>query len=494
MKFNIKSSFLWLSIIVVIGLSIRLWLAGTLGDSPPWAGDVYNWLQLSRSVESLGYPAAKRLPTYPLAIAIVHLFVQDRLVAARIASALLGVLAIPLLYLLTERLFDKRVALVSSFLLALMPQHVVISTMVMAEVALIPFVLLAFYTYYVGIEDNRMWALSVMSAAFASLARYEGVLLLLAVIIGLLVIKGKRLPRDRVAVAYVASLVTVGLMWFALTSRYGMHAYLFEATSHAGFEWYLTLADWSLLGPLVFALSLVGIVLATQDFQKHLPLMLFLVAYFGLHAWWYEPDVRWLPMLGVVLIPYSAYAIFRVPEVIVRQEKRLVSVTSLLVIGVVLLPTSIYMGISDAGLLSEAPISERDRVLGSAYRDVGLHLKGLSLKESDVILAGDMGAGEIAYYAGATTYDELGYPRVISDNPALPDPFDELPDDVDDAGSYLRQLGVSYVAWDSINTYFSRELPFLSDGEEHGPFTPIFALPAQRFQGEDVVFILYKVT
>jgi 4-amino-4-deoxy-L-arabinose transferase-like glycosyltransferase len=87
--------------------------------------------------------------------------------AAKYCMAFYGFIAIPLIYLLSIRVFnDKRVRIVTATFLAVCPLHWFYSTAVMGDVVSMFFVLASIYTPVMG-ENERKRSWSILSGFFA---------------------------------------------------------------------------------------------------------------------------------------------------------------------------------------------------------------------------------------------------------------------------------------------------------------------------------------
>ena len=75
--------------------------------------------------------------------------------SARLASTLIGVLTIPALYIPTQKIFGKHVALVAVLLLAISPWHLFWSQNARFYTSLLLFYSLALYSFHVGIEEDK---------------------------------------------------------------------------------------------------------------------------------------------------------------------------------------------------------------------------------------------------------------------------------------------------------------------------------------------------
>jgi mannosyltransferase len=76
--------------------------------------------------------------------------------SARLASVLIGILSIPILYFPTRRMFGDRVALIASLLLAVSPWHIFWSQNARFYASLLLFYSLAFIAFHFALEHNKL--------------------------------------------------------------------------------------------------------------------------------------------------------------------------------------------------------------------------------------------------------------------------------------------------------------------------------------------------
>jgi mannosyltransferase len=132
-----------------------------LGEWSFWIDEALTVRYVQEGLESLRSPTSFRL--VQLAFAVFG--VSDW--SARLAPMLLGVLALPLLYFTTRRLFGPAVALLATLLLALSPWHLYWSQNARFYTALLLFYMLGMFAFYYFMESNRLAWLFAASVFFA---------------------------------------------------------------------------------------------------------------------------------------------------------------------------------------------------------------------------------------------------------------------------------------------------------------------------------------
>jgi len=132
-------------------------------------------------------PSALRAPGYPYFLAGVYVVSGDSIDAGRYVNALLGALAVFLLYLVTSRIWGRRIGLIAAVGAAIFPPLVVLSRDLLSESL---FIVLELGTVLAVLEYRRQrwlrWAvLAGLLAGLAALTRNPGPALVLPVLIGL---------------------------------------------------------------------------------------------------------------------------------------------------------------------------------------------------------------------------------------------------------------------------------------------------------------------
>src|SRR3989344_6498085 len=96
-----------------------------------------------------------KLVVYLYLTAISQFFFGLNEFATRFPSALFGVFAVMATYLLSKELFDKKVALLAAFLLAISPWHIVASRNAFESDLLVFFITISTYFFLVGLKNKK---------------------------------------------------------------------------------------------------------------------------------------------------------------------------------------------------------------------------------------------------------------------------------------------------------------------------------------------------
>ncbi|HUS82408.1 MAG TPA: glycosyltransferase family 39 protein [Dehalococcoidia bacterium] len=190
----------WIVAIFAVALILRLLWALEVECSPRavwrWDMTLYDY-QAHALAEGDGYidysgnPTAHWPPGYPAALAAVYHFTDDSLLGARLLNVVAGSLTVVLVYLLGARVFGRAAGLAGAALLAVFPNQVFYTSLVMTEPLFTAlFVMILTLTAYaaLGAKPPRLWHMVSIGAliGLASLVRGEALLLAPLVALALL--------------------------------------------------------------------------------------------------------------------------------------------------------------------------------------------------------------------------------------------------------------------------------------------------------------------
>src|SRR5688500_9403858 len=154
-------------VILVVALVARIAVLVATPDFEP----LFDAADFERHADSLasgdGYPSSQlgvegptafRPPLYPVALAAVDL-VGGGWTAMRILGVLLGVATVALTFLIAQRLWDRRVAVVAGGIAAVFPPLVVLSAALLSELLFLPLALASVWAVLQYRDDPRLrWA------------------------------------------------------------------------------------------------------------------------------------------------------------------------------------------------------------------------------------------------------------------------------------------------------------------------------------------------
>lgn len=142
----------------------------------------------STTIAAPGTPSSLRPPAYPYALAAVYATTGNSLTAGRLLGVGLGVLSVVLVLVVAGEIWGRRVGLTAAGLCAVFPPLVVVSGTLLSESLFIPIELGAIATVLRARASPHPLAWSATAGllcGLATLTRSVGILLLVAVILGL---------------------------------------------------------------------------------------------------------------------------------------------------------------------------------------------------------------------------------------------------------------------------------------------------------------------
>src|SRR5947208_1271971 len=131
-----------LALVLAVALGLRLWFG--LAEAGPLRYDSIDYLRHGASIAAghgyppsiiaaRGGPSALRAPGYPYLLGAEFALTADTADAARALNAVLGPLAVLLVYLVAARIWPRRLALTAAALAAVFPPLVGLSASVLSE-------------------------------------------------------------------------------------------------------------------------------------------------------------------------------------------------------------------------------------------------------------------------------------------------------------------------------------------------------------------------
>jgi hypothetical protein len=210
--------------LAVFGLALRVWfLLDVTGDSS-LVGDGLEYVALGRGIAHGHWfvnpfhaaggpdlPTAHKPPLYPLVLALVALAGATGHVPFQLASALIGTATVAVCALLANRVAGPRAAVLAAAIGAVYPVFLVADASLRAESLYALCVALALLLAYRAWEEPTGWRLAQLGViiGLATLARGEGVLLLLLLAVPIVWIRGRPGRAWRLGLVAAACLVTL---------------------------------------------------------------------------------------------------------------------------------------------------------------------------------------------------------------------------------------------------------------------------------------------
>ncbi len=236
--------FILLGLIILLGAFLRLWRLGSnelIFDEGLYSFRSIGYLDyLDSSAQTTPVQWLKddaKLPfwTYlsfhdhpPLFFAIQFVFFKifgDSFFVSRLPSALFGILAIFIVFLIARKIFEKEnyrneAGLIASFLLSINFSHILASRLAMMESVLLFFIFLNLYFFLLFLENKKYWIYFGASLGFAFLTKYVAVFLLPAYFLYLIIARRDLFKNWRL---YTALLLTAII--FSPVIIYNIYSY-----------------------------------------------------------------------------------------------------------------------------------------------------------------------------------------------------------------------------------------------------------------------------
>jgi 4-amino-4-deoxy-L-arabinose transferase-like glycosyltransferase len=189
-----KREYLILLVIIISASVIRLWDVGDMAfnnDEAIYSGQAATLAGFEEFAEHFSiYRAHPLLLQFMVSLLFGYFGIGDTI--ARIIPALLGIFTIVLIYLIGKLLYDRKVALVSALVLAILAYHIILSRQVLLDVALSFFFTLTLYfmTRHLKSPKDVHWLYLVgASAGLSFLSKEVGLFALITSIVCLFLIK-----------------------------------------------------------------------------------------------------------------------------------------------------------------------------------------------------------------------------------------------------------------------------------------------------------------
>jgi hypothetical protein len=319
------------------------------------AGKVFSAQKLIKhpfQLDSWIIPAHGPIHIYMVAL-VLKLF-GNPLFAPRLISLFMSIAFMTVYYNFVKNLFDEKTALLSSFLVALFPLHIIHSVISTAEMTFLFFLFLGLF-YIEKYFKNQELSDLVKSALFisiSSMCRFEGGLFIL--LTGIFLLKQ---PKRMFLFYGIAAVLPV--IWMICNYIYGGNFLFFLAASdsivntefeylrHIGrkvtfltklFYWPLQIVDY--FGWPIAVTGFLGVIFWGRSYNKRvLSLFLIILAFFVFKT--VKEELAMQPRYGlsiaVLFLPFFAIAFFKLINKIRPEKKQII--TGLLVLYILIRST-----------------------------------------------------------------------------------------------------------------------------------------------------------
>jgi len=130
-------------------------------------------------VTAAGKPTAFRPPGYPFFISLIYRITGDSLFAAKVSNAVLSTLTCLFTYILADRVFGKKIAMIAALVIGFLPSHILYTSLLATENLFTPVLLASSVCFLMYLQDNRniYLLLSGVLLGISSLVRPTSLLL-----------------------------------------------------------------------------------------------------------------------------------------------------------------------------------------------------------------------------------------------------------------------------------------------------------------------------
>jgi 4-amino-4-deoxy-L-arabinose transferase-like glycosyltransferase len=277
---------------------------------PSGGDDFYAW-------PKMGF----RAPLLPYFLSLFYLFDLGFLV--NFFNALIGALSVCLVYLLGKKMFNEKVALVSSILFLLIPLHITYSGKILTDVFFTFFILLTFFSFWRGYEESNKGhkVLFGIFLALALLSRYTALWIMPIFLIYFLVRdKSLKFLKDKYLWYSILAFFGTLIPWFIYgifeySNPLGAFIHGFKASGYWGGlqSWTFFFQYWwqmfSIIG-FIFVVALIYILYKKEFFKKEIYLLLIWFVFFlGMAIYMPHKEDRFILAIVPTIALISGYFI-----------------------------------------------------------------------------------------------------------------------------------------------------------------------------------------
>lgn len=219
-------------LILILSAALRLYSldkfpAGLNADEAAIGYNAWSLIETGKDEHGVSWPLVFRSfddykpPVYfYLVLPFVKLFGLT-VWSVRLPSAILGVASVYLIYLVTNKLFDKKTALLSSLILAVSPWHLQFSRGGWEVNAALFFILLGIYGFLKGLENKKFFFLFTISFAISLYTYHSARLISPLIALSFLVIFWKQINLAKNLTPFILGIVICIPLVFQMLSKEG---------------------------------------------------------------------------------------------------------------------------------------------------------------------------------------------------------------------------------------------------------------------------------
>ncbi len=472
----VRARFDWLAITaltgaLLVGFIVRVWAIGAVGfnsDEAVYAGQAAALAGDPTYSKFFAIFRAHPLLVQFLLSVVFHFGVSD--VAARLLMVMLGLAAVPLVYLLGEELFSRRVALLSAFILAVAPYHVVVTHQVLLDGPETTLFLLTMYLIarYGATAAPRYLYVAAVAAALTFLAKETGVLVLFAIAGFALATPAWRFGWKRLLIASGVFVVAISPYPISIlisnasdTAKQFLVWQLLRRPNHP-FTFYAEVLPGA-LGPVLLVLAVVGVVLAIRRsaWEDRLLLAWIFVPLSFYEAWpvkGYQYLLPVLPALVVLAARVIDLLAIRADEMRLHADRFIRGRATIQRIAVAAISATLLVSLAVPTLASVSSGSALGSLAGTGGlpggREAGAWIDANLPQGSAFMTIGPTLSNIVQFYGHRRSQGLSVSPNPQRRNPA----YDPIPN----PDAAIRALKVQYLAWDvwsaSRSTHFATRL------------------------------------
>ncbi|MFH1460162.1 MAG: glycosyltransferase family 39 protein [Candidatus Omnitrophota bacterium] len=321
----------------------------------------------------------------------------DTLFAPRLVSLLFGSVLVFPFYYYTKSIFNTKIAVFSLFAIALYSQHIIYSVIATQDTTFHFFLFLSFllFFFHCKTQNQKYLFFTALALGFTGLCRYEG----MAFIPLFTFFIAKNNFKRAIVFFLLASLLP--LSWIFINYKFGDNSTFFDFSSCFGsgvpmqFHWIrsqgfkIDFIDKLLYWPLILVntlgwatpiLGLGGIIYCLKEKKNFFSVTAFIMLFLMFMVKTLEEQVylqpRYSITLGLMLIPFSLYALFKIASLLK------INIKFANILAVILLATMISA--IGQNILSEPLFAP------SFAKNIAVYLKH-NVNEKDCILVDDCG-------------------------------------------------------------------------------------------------------
>ncbi|MBT7474395.1 phospholipid carrier-dependent glycosyltransferase [Candidatus Woesearchaeota archaeon] len=279
-----------------------------------------------------------RAPLLPYLLMPLYLFHLNFLVIFFIA--IIGAFSVCLVYLLGKKLFNEKVALYSAILFLLIPLHIIYSAKILTGVLFTFFVLLTFFSFWKGYEENnkKHKVLFGIFLALALLSRYTALWIMPIFLLYFLARdKSLKFLKDKYLWYSILAFFGTLIPWFIYgifeyNNPIGAFIHGAKASAYWGGlqSWHFFFDYWwqmfSIIG-IIFVIALIYILYKKEFFKKEVYLLLIWFAFFlGMAIYMPHKEDRFILAIVPTIALISGYFIDKI-----KKYKKLILIGIILI-------------------------------------------------------------------------------------------------------------------------------------------------------------------